>query len=86
MSLVWYSNTYTKSMDSEDFFFTEYAVDSISAETLYKRGNEMWGDEWFRNQVSDKKKEWDERAFGIFLQLHCGTPPTPVSMTSQRRS
>lgn len=62
MSLVWYSNTYTKPMDSEDFFFTEYAVDSISAETLYKRGNEMWADEWFRNQVSDKKKEWDDKS------------------------
>lgn len=27
-----------------------------------KRGNEMWADEWFRNQVSDKKKEWDDKS------------------------
>lgn len=62
MSKVWYTNSYSKPLDSEDFFFSEYYCDEYPGGYLYTKGAEMWKEEGFRQKAAKGQADLANKA------------------------
>lgn len=77
MKSVWYSNTYTKEIKSDDFFFSEYVVDGLTNDELYNNPK-IWENSKFNNLVLKAKAAFNDTA----LWYKAETPLWFTSYTS----
>ena len=60
MKKVWFTNTYTKEYNSDDFWFTEYTCAALPSPLLYSEGAAIWKDSYFVAVVNKNKTQFND--------------------------